>query len=103
MFGAADVYANSSFLFLSFCPPPCQVVGADAVATARSPEALVDAVKCSGGINTSEGRTEDRWRGHRWGSGRSERRITAGQRGEQGEEGGAGGESARMEEPFREG
>lgn len=58
MFRSADVYANSSFLLLSFCPPPCQVVGADAVTTAPSLEALVDAVKCSGGIDTSEGRTE---------------------------------------------
>lgn len=47
-------YANSSFLLVSFCPPPCQAVGADAVATARSREALVDAVKCSGGINTTK-------------------------------------------------
>lgn len=60
MFRTSDVYANSSFLLLSFCPPPCQAGGADAVTTAPSPEAPVDAVKCSGGINTSEGRTEGR-------------------------------------------
>lgn len=75
MFGATEVYANSSFLLLSFCPPPCQAVGADAVTTARSREALVDAVKRSGGINTSEGRTEGTPSGYRRGGGRVSRRI----------------------------
>lgn len=94
MFRCTDGYANSSFLLLSFCPPPCQVVGADAVTTARSREALVDAVKRSGGINTSEGRTEE-WGVDSGGDRESQpaylglqedRRITVGQREEQREE-----------------
>lgn len=63
-------------------------MGADAVTTARSREALVDAVKCSGGINTSEGRTEE-WGVDAGGDRESQpaypgvqkdRRITVGQR-----------------------
>lgn len=52
-----DFYVNSSFS-LSICLSLCQVVGADAVTTVWSWQALVDAVKCSRGINTSEGRNE---------------------------------------------
>lgn len=64
------------------------MVGADAVTTARSREVLVDAVKCSGGINTSEGRTEE-WGVDTGGDRESQpaypgvqkdRRITVGQR-----------------------
>lgn len=52
-----EVYVNFSSS-LSICPSLCQVVGADAVTTVWSWQALVDAVKCSRGKNTSEGRNE---------------------------------------------
>lgn len=47
---------NLLFLSVHLSVCPCQVVGADAVTTVWSWQALVDAVKCSRGINTSEGR-----------------------------------------------
>lgn len=62
-----ESYVNFS-LSLSICLSLCQVVGADAVTTVWSWQALVDAVKCSSGINTSEGRNE-KWgvKKMRWG------------------------------------